>query len=166
MCPKMPNAPGSPGSKPQLVGEILKESKLSSENGYMGSSGPTGAPSPSDLDAPAPVKSPTNIELDGVTAVRLHHGLSTISVGGLEIDVRDVQGSFTALKVEDSGGYMVTLSCVLTATEYSLLVDRLGAGKLTSKRIMLSETGEPDSVDVRFVPTTPNLVPVITSESI
>jgi len=107
------------------------------------STGHTGAPSLSE-------------KLSELT-VRLHQGLSTISVG-LLIERKECPATFTALKRGDLGGYTVMLSCVLTSSEYADLISLMETAPTLD--------GETASVDVKFVPMTPNLVPPTTAPSI
>ena len=126
------------GSQPEYVGQHIppctRPNKLL-ENGSTDSPGPTGEPSRSD-------------RLSERT-VRLHQGLSHLSVASLSL-TRDVQGTFTALKRGDSDGYTVMLSCALTSTEYAALLAAL-EGSPTA-------LGQPVSVELEFAPMTPNLV--------
>jgi len=107
-----------------------------SGNGSTDSPGPIGEPSPSDPR--------------GATLARHHKGLSTISVSSLLLK-ESAPAIFYALKREALEGYMVTLSCVLTSSEYGSLIRMLE----TPPGIV----GVNASVGVKFEPTTPNLVP-------
>lgn len=108
------------------------------------------------MDSRGPIGEPSRLESDGATPVRLHQGLSTISVSSFLMK-EDVPATFVALKREHLAGYMVTLSCVLTNMEYGILIDSLerSAGIV----------GESVSVGVKFEPTTPNLVQPTTAPS-
>lgn len=113
-----------------------------SANGCPASSGPTGELSPSMPDSGR--------------MVRHHKGLSTISVSTL-LTTEDAPGTFSALKRADLEGYMVTLSCVLTNSQYSALISML---ETTPTMV-----GDGVSVGVKFAPMTPNLVQPSTAPS-
>jgi len=100
--------------------------------------------------SPGPIGGPSLSEQLSEMTVRLHQGLSHISVGSLTL-TKDVPGTFTALKREDLGGYTVMLSCALTSSQYAALIAAL-EGPPTA-------LGENASVAVEFEPLTPNLVP-------
>jgi len=110
------------------------------ETGSTNSNGPTGEPSLS--------------ERSGARVVRHHRGLSTISVHSLLTGAQDVPGTFLALRREGSAGYMVTVSCDLTSSQWAGMLMHLGV------------PGENNSVDVKFAPTTGNLVRPTTAPSI
>ena len=132
MCPLIPGGPPPNETPPEP-----------SANGSTDSHGQTGPPSLSE-------------KLSELT-VRLHQGLSHMSVGSLST-TRDVPGTFTALKRDGLDAYTVMLSCVLTSTQYAALI-----GALEGPQTAL---GESVSVGVDFVPTTPNLVQPTTAPSI
>jgi len=132
MCPDFPND--------ELV--RMRARSLRLETGSTDSHGPTGQPSP--------------LESHGARLVRQHQGVSTTSVGSL-ILTEGRPGSFAALKRGHLDGYMVTLSCVLTSSEYGSLIKMLE----TTPGI----AGENASVVVRFEPMTPNEVPPTTAPS-
>jgi len=105
------------------------------ENGLGDSPGPTGGPSLSD-------------QLSEMT-VRLHRGVSHLSVASLSL-TQDVPATFTVLKLGALAGYTVMLSCGLTSLQYGALIVAL-EGPAT-------ELGDGASVGLEFEPTTPNLV--------
>ncbi len=113
-----------------------------SDNGSTDSRGPTGEPSPS-------------AELSDLM-VRLHHGVSDISVGSLLIQTI-APGTFVALKAGPLDGYTVTLSFALTSSYYATLIEAL---ERTS-----GIAGENVSVAVKFEPTTQNLAQSTTAPS-
>jgi len=113
-----------------------------SESGSTPSPGPTGGHS-------------LSATLSALT-VRLHKGLSHMSVGSLSL-THDVPGTFTALKRDDLGGYTLMLSCALTSSQYAALIAAL-EGPSTA-------LGESVSVGLEFVPMTPNLAPPSTAPS-
>jgi len=149
MCPRnRPNThcrPPVPGAPPPnetpKFGEQL-QLKLW-ENGLTDSPGPTGEPSLSE-----PI---------GARAVRVHKGLSDISVASLLIE-GSAPATFVALKREGLEGYMVTVSSALTSSKYAALIGRLERTP--------GIAGESVSVGVTFEPMTPNLVPPSTAPSI
>jgi len=122
--------------------ERIGQLRLPLDGGSEDSNGPTGEPLPSGLVLG--------------TMVRRHKGRSTIYVTSLTV-TEDTPGTFSALKVDDLGGYMVTLSCVMTSSQYAALIQALEKP--------LFDTGNHVSVGHRFVPTTPNLVPQDTAPS-
>jgi len=148
MCPKIRDHPD------QLPLPLLNPERRSgarqgvgcrsepSESGSTPSPGPTGPPSLSD-------------RLSDMT-VRLHQGLSHMSVGSLSA-TRDIPGTFAALKKGGLDGYTLMLSCALTSTEYGALIAALEGPPTV--------LGESVSVALEFVPTTPNLVPPTTAPS-
>jgi len=133
MCPHDNDlAFGMQDPRNKMIREHTDQLPLSSEPGSPNSNGATGEPSPSEL-------------LSG-TVVRHHKGRTSICTG-LLTRTQDLPGTFTALKREDLEGYMVTLSCVLTNTQFASMLNAL------------STPGNTATVDVRFEPMTPNLVP-------
>ena len=114
-----------------------------SDNGSTDSHGQTGPPS-------------LSAQLSALT-VRLHRGLSHLSVGSLTM-TGDVPGTFTALKQADSEGFTLMLSCALTSSQYAALIAAL-EGPPTA-------LGESVSVGVEFEPLTPNLAQPTTAPSI
>jgi len=122
--------------------EMFPTEEPSSENGLGTSPGPIGEPSHS-----AP---------DGETMVRLHQGLSTISVSTL-LDLTECPGTFVASKRGALDGYTVTLSCALTSSQYGQLVEMLSNTPV--------QTGAGVSVGLKFAPMTPNLVQLDTAQS-
>lgn len=124
-----------------------------SETGSTDSSGPTGEPSPLESDAPATVSSNTVMKAAGVSLVRRHQGRASISIGFLT-RFQGAPATFLALKEDHGeGAVMVTLSLKLGADRWRALERGL---------ILRGVTG---SVDVNFVPTTPNEAPPTTAES-
>jgi len=116
-----------------------------SESGLEVSDGRIGEPIPSESDAPETASFPTSIKAVGEPVVRLHQGLSDISVGFLT-EILECPATFVASKKDALAGYTVTLSCAMTNSQYASLVTAL------------STPGKAATVDVAFEPTTPNLV--------
>jgi len=127
MCPE------SKKEREQIDHWLLKYEP--SANGSGATNGPTSEPSLSG-------------RLSEMT-VRLHRGLSHLSVTGLTL-TEDVPGTFTALKRADLDGFTVMLSCALTSSQYAALISNLEGGP--------TALGENASVGVVFEPSTPNLV--------
>jgi len=122
-------------------------------NGYLNSSGLTGEPSPSESGALGTASWSTVMKQAGVSLVRRHQGHVTISTGFLT-RFRDLPGTFIALKEDHAeGDVMVTLSLKLPEGQWKQL-----EGALTIR-------GQHGSVDVRFVPTSPNEARPTTAES-
>jgi len=145
MCPNSRMGAGLGWSKMSPIQEHPDQLPLpleSSGSGSMNSNGPTGLPLRSDSS--------------GARMVRHHKGLTDMLVGSLKVNQEGL-GIFTALKRDGLEGFIVTLSCALTNSEYATLVSTLEARPLT--------LGENASVAVRFEPTTPNLVPATTAPS-
>jgi len=128
-----------------------------SESGSDISDGRIGEPIPSESDAPPTAAVLTDIDVAGAQLVRHHKGLTDILVGSLMI-AQEAPATFSALKLAALGGYTVTLSCVLTSSQYGALIATLEMGTIG--------LGESGSVGVDFEPTTPNLVPQDTAQSI
>jgi len=106
------------------------------EDGSMASNGPSGGPSPSGES--------------GVTMVRRHNGQATITVGFLTRFPDVEPATFIVLSEGDGEGeHTCTLSFNLSRADYKSL------------ERALTMPGRSDSVGVKFVPTTPNLVPAI-----
>jgi len=142
MCPEKPNKHASSFEIPRHPDQI--DPPLGpSDNGSTDSPGPTGPPS-------------LSAQLSEMT-VRLHQGLSHLSVASLNV-TEDVPGTFTALKRADLGGFTVMLSCALTSSQYAALIARLEGGP--------TALGENVSVELAFEPLTPNLVQPTTAPSI
>jgi len=119
-----------------------EDSQMPLDNGLESSSGPIGEPSLS--------------ESLGGRLVRHHQGRSTISASLFNL-IEDVPGTFFALNRGDLEGFTVMLSCVLTNTQYAVLIQTL--------ETIPSIRGRPVLVDVRFEPTTQNSVPLDTAPS-
>jgi len=108
-------------------------------------------------DSPGPTGEPSLSERLSEMAVRLHQGLSSILVGSLTL-TDECPATFTALKRVDLGGYTVMLSCVLTSSQYSALIAAMETTSVVD--------GRSATVEVKFEPLTPNLVPPTTAPSI
>jgi len=126
-----------------------RQLSLLSADGSPDSSGATGEPSPSASDAPPDAPETTPTDEAGGTVVRLQRGRSSISAGFLHL-TEDAPATFVVLKREGLDGFMVTLSSVMTSSQYGALISTL--------ETTLSADGTNASVGVNFVPTTPNLV--------
>jgi len=133
-----------------------KEYVVPSENGLDVSDGRIGEPLPSESDAWKTADIPIVTNEAGASLVRHHKGLTDISASSLWV-AEETPGTFSVLKREGLEGYMVTLSCVLTSSQYAALIATLESTPTRSGRGV--------SVAVEFAPMTPNLVQPITAES-
>jgi len=138
MCPRTERRKGI-----RMGDTHRKDECESSETGSTPSPGPTGEPS-------------LSAQLSEMT-VRLHHGVSHLSVASLSM-THDIPGTFTALKRGALEGYTLMLSCGLTSSQYAALINAL-------ERVS-TDLGSGVSVALEFEPMTPNLAPYITAPSI